>query len=58
MIKPPAHLKTMRERREWLEKQLPVPEDMKWSPAYITLSDESKIVLLLMLSKQREGSHA
>lgn len=58
MIKPPAHLKTMSERREWLEQELPIPEDMRQSLAYRTLTDESKIILMLMLNKQRGGSHA
>jgi len=58
MIKPPGHLKSMSEKREWLEKELPIPEDMRRSLAYRTLTDESKIVLMLMLDKQRGGGHA
>ena len=58
MIRPPAHLKTMKDKRQWLERELPIPEDMQRSLAYRTLTDESKIVLMLMLDKQREGNHA
>ncbi len=58
MINPPTHLKTMRERREWLERELPIPENVRESPAYRTLSDESKIILMLMLRKQQGGSYA
>ncbi len=58
MIRPPAHLKTMQEKREWLERELPIPEDMRQSLAYQTLTDESKIILMLMMDKQREGTHA
>lgn len=58
MIRPPAHLKTMLEKREWLERELPIPEDMRQSLAYRTLTDESKIILMLMMDKQREGTHA
>ncbi len=58
MIKPPSHLKTMQEKREWLEKALPIPGDMQKSLAYRTLTDEAKIVLMLMLDKQRGASHA
>lgn len=57
MIQPPIHLKTMSEKREWLEQKLPIPEDMSRSLAYRTLTDESKIVLLLMFEKQREGNN-
>jgi len=58
MIRPPIHIKTIREKREWLERELPIPEEMRRSPAYQTLTDESKIVLMLMLEKQRGGDHA
>jgi len=58
MIRPPVNLKTMSERREWLEQELPIPEDMRQSLAYRTLNDESKIILMLMLDKQREVNHA
>jgi len=47
----------MSEKREWLEQKLPIPEDMSRSLAYRTLTDESKIVLLLMFEKQREGNN-
>jgi len=58
MIRPPVNLTTMEEKRQWLEEAIPLPEDMRRSPAYQTLTDESKIILLLMLEKQREGNHA
>ena len=58
MIRPPDNLKTMTEKRDWLERALPIPEDMKISLAYRTLPDEAKIVLMLMIDKQRGGGHA
>ena len=58
MVRPPAHLKTMQEKREWLERELPIPRQMRRSPAYKTLTDEAKIVLMLMLDEQRGGGHA
>ncbi len=58
MIRPPVNLKTMEEKRKWLEEALPLPEGMRRSPAYQTLTDESKIILLLMFEKQRGGSYA
>jgi ribonucleotide reductase beta subunit family protein with ferritin-like domain len=57
MIKPPDNLKTMGEKREWLERALPISKDLKRSRAYRTLSDESKIILMLMLEKQKRGGH-
>lgn len=56
MIKPPDDLKTVGERRKWLEHELPIPPEMKQSRAYRTLTDEAKIVLLLMIGKQRKGA--
>jgi len=56
MIKPPDDLKTMGERRKWLERELPIPPEMKQSRAYRTLSDEAKIVLLLTIGRQRRGA--
>jgi hypothetical protein len=56
MIKPPDDLKTVGERRKWLERELPIPPEMKQSRAYRTLTDEAKIVLLLMIGKQRKGA--
>ena len=56
MIKPPDHLVNMSEKREWLERELPISEDMKRSLAYRTLTDEAAVVLLLLLHKQRGWS--
>jgi len=58
MFKPPKDITTMRGKREWLERELPIPSTMKLSPAYLTLSDEAKIILMLMMSKEKGGSHA
>jgi len=58
MIRPPTHLKTMNEKRAWLERELPIPRDMRRSPAYRTLSDESKIILMLMMAERQGGDHA
>jgi len=49
----PDTLKTARDRREWLEKALPLPSEIKRSGAYRALSDNAKIVLMLMLHKNR-----
>ena len=49
MIRPPDNLKTMIEKRVWLERELPIPDEIKRSLAYRTLTDESKIVLMLMM---------
>jgi len=56
VIKPPDHLVNMSEKREWLERELPISEDMKRSLAYRTLTDEAAVVLLLLLHKQRGWS--
>ncbi len=58
MIRPPTHLKTMKEKREWLEHELPISNVMKRSLAYRTLTDEARIVLMLMLEKANGGNHA
>ncbi len=58
MIRPPDNLKTMSEKRAWLEQALPMPRQMRRSPAYRTLTDEAKIVLMLMIEKQQGGNHA
>ncbi len=58
MIRPPDNLKTICEKREWLERELPIPEDMKRSLAYRTLTDEAKIILMLMMDKAEGGNHA
>ncbi len=55
MIMPPSELKTMSEKREWLERELPIPEGIKKSLAYRTLTDEAKILLILMIEKQQGG---
>ena len=56
MIRPPDNLKTMSEKRQWLEHELPIPEDMKRSLAYRTLTDEAEIVLMLMM-EETDGGH-
>jgi hypothetical protein len=48
----------MREKREWLEKNLPIPENIYRSVAYLTLTDEAKIILMLLMDRQRGGNHA
>lgn len=58
MIKPPKGITTMQGKREWLERQLPIPSTMKHSPSYQTLTNEAKIILMLMMSKERGGKHA
>lgn len=58
MIRPPVHLKTMSEKRELLERELPIPEDMRRSLAYRTLTDEAKIILILIMDKAEGGNHA
>ncbi len=58
MLRPPDSLKTMQSKREWLEKALPIPDDVKRSIAYRTLDDEAKIVLMLMIDKAEGGGHA
>ncbi len=57
MIRPPTHLKTMSEKREWLEKEISISEEMRMSKAYQSLADESKIILMLMLEKSLEDCH-
>ncbi len=57
MIRPPTHLKTMKEKREWLERESPLPDDMKRSLAYRTLTNEAKIVLMLLMDKAEGGNH-
>jgi hypothetical protein len=57
-MRPPAYLQTMREKREWLEEALPIPEEIRNSRAYRELSDESKIILMLMMDRQRGDGHA
>ena len=58
MIKHPAHLKTIQSKREWLEHELPIPDELKRSIAYRTLTDEAKIVLMLIMDKAEGGRHA
>ncbi|MGD0821022.1 MAG: hypothetical protein ABSA71_09790 [Desulfomonilia bacterium] len=58
MIRPPDNLKTISEKREWLEREIPIPDDMKRSLAYRTLTDEAKIVLMLMMEASDGGHHA
>lgn len=58
MIKPPKGITTMRGKREWLERELPIPSTMKLSPAYLSLTDEAKIILMLMMDKEKGGNHA
>ncbi len=58
MIRPPDNLKTMNEKRAWLERELPIPDEVKQSLAYRTLTDEAKIVLMLMMEETDGGHHA
>lgn len=58
MLRPPVNLKTMKEKRLWLEMALPLPEEIRRSPAYQSLTDEARIVLMLMIEKERGGPHA
>ncbi len=57
MLRPPGTLKTISQKREWLEKVLPISEDILKSSAYRALTDEAKIILMLMLDKQRGEKH-
>jgi len=47
----------MSEKREWLEKEISISEEMRMSKAYQSLADESKIILMLMLEKSLEDCH-
>jgi hypothetical protein len=49
----PDTLKTARERRKWLERELPLSSEIQRSEAYRALSDNTKIILMLMLHKNR-----
>jgi hypothetical protein len=51
MIKPPNNLIKMSEKREWLEHEVSLPDEMKQSSAYKSLDDEAKIILMLMMAK-------
>ena len=54
MIRPPDNLKAMCEKRDWLEREMPIPEEMRRSKAYRPLTDEAKIILMLAVQKKRE----
>ncbi len=53
MIRCPDDLKTATERREWMEKNLPIPPEMKKSKEYQSLSDNAKIISMIIDHKQR-----
>jgi hypothetical protein len=49
----PDDLKTASERRKWLERKFPLSAEIINSEAYQSLSDNAKIVLMLILHKNR-----
>lgn len=58
MIRPSTHLKTIQDKRQWLESALPLPGDILDSLAYRTLTYETKIILMLMMDREWGGSRA
>ncbi len=54
MIRCPKNLKTASERREWLEKNLPLPPEVKRSKEYQALSDNAKIISLIMFYNKQQ----
>ncbi len=54
MFKCPDNLQTASQRRAWLEEKLPIPPELKKSKAYQELSENAKIILMLMIQKHQK----